>query len=89
MQPPVVAPPVEAGPPPPPPVPQIPLKFIGTVERGGQKMAVLSDSAGHVSYGPEGATIDGRYRIVRIGAESIEMVYVDGRGRQTIRMTGG
>jgi hypothetical protein len=81
--------PVPTGPPPPPPVPPIPLKFIGTLERAGQKVAILSDSAGHVSYGPEGATIDGRYRIVRIGAESIEMVYVDGRGRQTIRMTGG
>ena len=81
--------PVNTGPPPPPPVPAIPLKFIGTLERSGQKIAILSDSAGHVSYGPEGATIDGRYRIIRIGAESIEMAYVDGRGRQTIRFTGG
>ena len=81
--------PVPPGPPPPPPVPPIPLKFIGTLERRGQKIAILSDSAGHVSYGPEGATIDGRYRIIRIGAESIEMAYVDGRGRQTIRVTGG
>jgi hypothetical protein len=81
--------PVPPGPPPPPPVPPIPLKFIGTLERAGQKIAILSDSAGHVSYGPEGATIDGRYRIIRIGAESIEMAYVDGRGRQTIRFTGG
>jgi hypothetical protein len=81
--------PAPPGPPPPPPVPPIPLKFIGTLERGGQKIAILSDSAGHVSYGPEGATIDGRYRIIRIGAESIELSYVDGRGRQTIRFTGG
>ena len=81
--------PVPPGPPPPPPVPPIPLKFIGTLERRGQKIAILSDPVGHVSYGPEGATIDGRYRIIRIGAESIEMAYVDGRGRQTIRFTGG
>jgi hypothetical protein len=86
--PPPVAP-VPTGPPPPPPVPPIPLKFIGTLERNGQKIAILSDTAGHVSYGPEGATIDGRYRIIRIGAESIELAYVDGRGRQTIRFTGG
>jgi hypothetical protein len=86
--PPPVAP-VPTGPPPPPPVPPIPLKFIGTLERNGQKIAILSDTTGHVSYGPEGATIDGRYRIIRIGAESIEMAYVDGRGRQTIRFTGG
>jgi len=87
-QPPPVAP-VPTGPPPPPPVPPIPLKFIGTLERNGQKIAILSDATGHVSYGPEGATIDGRYRIIRIGAESIELAHVDGRGRQTIRFTGG
>jgi hypothetical protein len=86
--PPPVAP-VTTGPPPPPPVPPIPLKFIGTLERNGQKIAILSDATGHVAYGPEGATIDGRYRIIRIGAESIELAYVDGRGRQTIRFTGG
>jgi hypothetical protein len=85
---PVVAP-VPTGPPPPPPVPPIPLKFIGTLERGGQKIAILSDSSGHVSYGPEGATIDGRYRIIKIGAESVELAHVDGRGHQMIRLTGG
>src|SRR5438445_645839 len=81
--------PVPSGPPPPPPVPPIPLKFIGTLERGSQKIAILSDSSGHVSYGPEGATIDGRYRIIKIGAESIELAHVDGRGHQMIRLTGG
>jgi hypothetical protein len=28
------------------------------------------------------------YQILKIGAESIELAYADGRGRQTIRMTG-
>ncbi len=75
-----------AGPPPPPP---IALKFIGTLEgRGGiGKIAVLSDARA-VYYGREGDIVDGRYRIVRIGVESIELEYVDGRGRQTIRFTG-
>jgi hypothetical protein len=40
-------------------------------------------------YGKEGDVIDGRYRIVRIGVESIELTYLDGRGRQTIRLSGG
>jgi hypothetical protein len=40
-------------------------------------------------YGPEGATIDGRYRIIKIGAESVELAHVDGRGHQMIRLTGG
>lgn len=76
---------VPAGPPPPPP---IPLKFIALVERAnGVKWAVLSD--GKVTmYGKDGDNIDGRYRIVKIGAESIELTYIDGRGRQVIRLTG-
>ena len=80
-----VAPPVPSGPPPPPP---IPLKFIALVERAnGVKWAVLSD--GKVTmYGKDGDNIDGRYRIVKIGAESIEVTYIDGRGRQVIRLTG-
>jgi hypothetical protein len=83
-----IGPPVATGPPPPPPLPPITLKFIGTVDRAGKKIAVLSDSAGHVDYGSEGSTIGGRYRVLKIGVESIEMSYLDGRGRQTIRLTG-
>ena len=80
-----VAPPMPSGPPPPPP---IPLKFIALVERAnGVKWAVLSD--GKVTmYGKDGDTIDGRYRIVKIGAESVEVTHIDGRGRQVIRLTG-
>ena len=78
------------GPPPPPPLPPIPLKFIGIVESPStrQKIAVLSDGRGTSFHGREGDIIEGRYRILRIGAESIEMAYLDGRGRQTIRLTG-
>jgi hypothetical protein len=81
------APPAPSGPPPPPP---IPLKFIGVVEKGeGFKWAVLSvgDGRGPL-HGKEGDIIDGRYRILKIGTESIDMAYLDGRGRQTIRLTG-
>ena len=38
--------------------------------------------------GVEGEIILGRYQILKIGNESIEMAYPDGRGRQTIRLTG-
>ena len=77
---------VPQGPPPPPP---ITLKFIGVVEQAPSKLklAVLSDGR-NVFYGKEGEVIEGRYRIERIGVESIEMVYVDGRGRQTLRLSG-
>ncbi|HEX7086230.1 MAG TPA: hypothetical protein VF198_07690 [Vicinamibacterales bacterium] len=78
-------PPVPAGPPPPPP---IPLKFIGIVERGpGLRLAVLSDGR-NVFYGREGEILEGRYRIERIGPESIDLAWADGRGRQTIRLSG-
>jgi hypothetical protein len=82
---------VPSGPPPPPTVPPITLKFIGVMEPapGKPKIALLSDSTGHVFSGTEGGPpVEGRYRILRIGAESIEMSYLDGRGRQTIRLTG-
>ena len=73
-----------AGPPP------IPLKFIGLVEAPSQagRVAMLSDGRGNVFYGKEGDTIEGRYRMVKIDRELIELSYVDGRGRQTIRLSG-
>ena len=81
------APSVPAGPPPPPP---IPLKFIGIVEAPARskRIAALVDSTGQPYHGGEGDVVAGQYRIVRIGVESIEMAYLDGRGRQTIRLTG-
>jgi hypothetical protein len=84
---PVESTPVPAGPPQPPP---ITLKFIGILDVGQSKkiVAVLTDGRGTPVYGSEGETILGQYRILRIGTESIEMSYLDGRGRQTIRFTG-
>ncbi|MGE3840612.1 MAG: hypothetical protein AB7I50_03420 [Vicinamibacterales bacterium] len=81
--------PVLTGPPPPPPPPPITLKFIGVVtgEAPTGKVAVLSDGK-FVYYGREGDIIEGRYRLVRIGEESVQMEHVDGRGRQTIRLSG-
>ena len=76
---------VLTGPPPPPP---ITLKFIGLVQKAdGTKIAVLSDGKRPIS-GTEGEEIEGRYKILKIGTESIEIAYIDGRGRQTIRLTG-
>jgi hypothetical protein len=83
------APPVPLGPPPPPSTPPIPFKFIGVLEVPGQsqRVAILSDPRG-VYHGREGDIIEGRYRILKIGVESVEMAEVDGRGRQTIRLSG-
>jgi hypothetical protein len=86
-QPEITGPPVPTGPPPPPP---ITLRFIGLIEappRTG-RVALLSDGRGGLMSGREGDTVDGRYRMLRVGTDSIEMAYVDGRGRQTIRLSG-
>jgi hypothetical protein len=80
---------VPSGPPPPPPLPPIPLRFIGLVDSATtNKIAILSDGRGAPLYGKEGDTVLGQYKILRIGVESIEMAYLDGRGRQTIRLAG-
>src|SRR6185436_16285202 len=71
---------------PPPPstasgVPPITLKFIGMWELSEQKrkIAMLTDGKGGVPiYGEEGDVVEGRYKILRIGLESIELAYLDG-----------
>ena len=80
-------PPMPTGPPPPPP---IALKFIGILDLPGAspKVAILSDTRGNVFHGKEGDIIEGRYKVLKIGVESVEMSYTDGRGRQTIRLSG-
>lgn len=81
-------PPATAAQAPPAPDP-IPFRFIGTLrtERSDGVVAVLADDRG-VYHGREGEIIEGQYRIVVIGEESIQIERADGRGRQTIRLTG-
>jgi len=100
--PPPPRPPVTATPPPrpvptgpqapqgPPPPPPIPLRFIGLLNAPAQagRVAILSDGRGTVLTGREGDIIEGRYRLLRIGADNVEMAYTDGRGRQVIRLSG-
>jgi hypothetical protein len=87
-KPPVV--PVGPAPSGPAPPPAIALKFIGLLEPPGQRarVAILSDTRGGVFYGKEGDIIEGRYKVLRIDAETADLSYVDGRGRQTIRLSG-
>jgi hypothetical protein len=68
--------------------PPMALKFIGILKpTSASPIAVLTNGK-DVFYGREGETVDGRYRIQRIGVESIEMEWADGRGRQVIRLSG-
>jgi hypothetical protein len=88
-------------PPPPPPTPQvprpapapvippIPVKFLGFAEDPAHPGKIVSlGVADGVVLAREGDLVDGRYRLLKIGAESIVMSYADGRGQQTIRLTG-
>jgi len=91
-----VAPPVAASPPRatapagPPPPPPIPLRFIGLVDAPTQagRIAIVSDGRGNVFYGKEGDIIEGRYRVLKVGPDIVELSHLDGRGRQTIRLSG-
>jgi hypothetical protein len=77
--------------PPPSSVPAINVKFVGfiTERETGDKIASLSLNDGRgVVLGKEGQTVLGRYKIWQIGEESIEVSYLDGTGRTTIRLTG-
>jgi hypothetical protein len=69
--------PVDAGPATPPPPPTLPpfgVKYIGTLEQRGTRIAVLlSDDKKEVLTGREGDTVANRIRIVRIGFESVEV----------------
>jgi hypothetical protein len=82
-----ITPPVPPGPPPPPP---IPLRFIGVLNAPTQagRVAILTDGRGANLMGREGDIIEGRYRLLRIGPDAVEMAYTDGRGRQVIRLSG-
>ena len=91
IAPPVVAPsqPARGGPPAAPTVAPIRLKFIGYIEtESGQKIALLSDGLGQPEHVVEGGIALGQYKIWRIGVESLDISYLDGRGRQTIRLNG-
>jgi hypothetical protein len=71
------------------PRPTIALKLIGIVDKSGQseRVAVLSDERG-VYHGREGDIIEGRYQIVRVNAESVEISLIGGDVRQVVRLSG-
>jgi hypothetical protein len=88
-QPAVVAPPMPsepAGPPPPPPIGNT-IKFIGIVQTANGKIGAFSDCRATFP-GREGEVIEGRYRVVKIGIESADLEYLDGKGRSTLPLNG-
>ncbi len=65
-----------------------PLKFIGVVEAPSAGLiAVLSDGEA-VFQGRQGDTVEGRYRIVRVAAERVEVELLPAGGRQVLALEG-
>ena len=66
---------------------RLPLTFIGFVESPGIEGLVVVLTDGEVVFhGRVGDVIAGRYRIVGLGLESVDVERVDGQGRQTLRL---
>ena len=84
-----IQPVINTGPPPPPPPPPIPLKFYGfTGNKSGPKQVFLS-KGDDIFIAKEGQIIDRRYKIVKIGANSVEVEDVLTNNRQTLPLTAG
>jgi hypothetical protein len=76
-------------PPPPPPPPPIPLKFYGfTGSKSGPKQVFLS-KGDDIFIAKEGQIVDRRYKILRIGPNSVEVEDVLTNNRQTLLLTAG
>ena len=79
-------------PPPPTPVPLAPInvKYIGTLEgRGGLKVAVFLTDDREVLTGQTGEVIANRYRIVRIGLESVDLQDLGTGQTRRVPLRGG
>ncbi len=74
------APPVEAAPkvPPKPPPPAIDLKLVGYLGPLDSRIAVFYASGGkEIVLGKKGEILEGKFKVLEIGVESVEMGYVD------------
>jgi hypothetical protein len=92
--PPYVAPPPPPPPqpPPPPPAPQVPLKLTTIITdpvQPGRLRAYLTDpKTGLTLEGVEGQVIDGRYKLLKVGTQSVVIAFVDGTGQRTLTIGG-
>jgi hypothetical protein len=59
------------------------------VQPNGRPMATLKDTATNAVHQVfEGDVVDGRYRIIKIGLQSVVVSYLDGTGQRTIAAGG-
>ncbi len=77
------------GPPPPPPPPPIELKFYGfATPAGGTKRIFLAHNE-DVFIAKEGDIVDRRYKVMKISANSVDILDVLSNNRQSIPLTQG
>ncbi|HSG00407.1 MAG TPA: hypothetical protein VLA20_04710 [Vicinamibacterales bacterium] len=78
------APPRPTGP------PAITLRLMGRFEApDGRIVVTLKDPAsGALFHASENEIVDGRYRIIKVGAQSVVVSYLDGSGQRTIALGG-
>jgi hypothetical protein len=82
---------VDVGPPRPQGPPPIALRLTGltVMPGGGRSMVTLKDPATNAIHQAfEGDIVDGRYRIVKVGLQSVVVSYLDGSGVRTIGLGG-
>jgi len=78
----------------PPPVvgpPPIGLRLVGltTITTGGRPMVTLKDPATSAVFNAfEGDIVDGRYRVIKVGLQSVTLSYVDGSGTKLLSLGG-
>ncbi len=79
--------PVDPGPEPPPPPPKPPVRFYGFAEgsASGNRRVFLTDGEG-VFVAKQGDVILRRYRLTRIGNDSIDIEEISGANRWTVKM---
>jgi hypothetical protein len=80
-----MGPPVPPLPPPPTdPRPEIRMKYLGfALAPNGTRIAVLQDDPSHPTVmGKQGDVIDGRYRLLRVDTNEVELSYLDGGRRR-------
>jgi hypothetical protein len=76
-------------PPPIPPAPPITLKFFGFENEPGEPKKAFLSQGEDVFIAGEGEIVDRRYRVLRIGPNSVEMEDVLYNNRQNIPLTQG
>jgi hypothetical protein len=81
--------PVQPAPYTPPPPPPINLKFYGYANKPGEPKRVFFSQGEDIFVGAEGEVIARRYRIVRIGPNSVEVEDILNNNRQTLPLQQG